>query len=46
MSYSKFVQGRKENYERDGVEVIVISLARLPENVKEREKALEVWGWG
>ncbi|MDO9538215.1 MAG: hypothetical protein Q7J68_07845 [Thermoplasmata archaeon] len=45
-SYSKFIQRRKEDYSRVGVEVIVIPLARLPEDVKGREKALEGWCGG
>jgi len=44
-SYSKFIQRRKEDYSRTGVEVIVIPLAKLPENVKEREKVLEEYVW-
>ncbi len=45
-SYSKFIQRRKEDYARDGVEVIVIPLKKLPEGMKEREKALGEWVWG
>ena len=37
---------RKEDYSRAGVEVIVIPLAKLPEDVKEREKTLGEWVWG
>ena len=44
-SYSKFIQRRKEDYSRAGVEVIVIPLAKLPEDVREREKALGEWVW-
>jgi len=40
VSYFKFLQRRKEDYFRDGVEVIVIPLAKLPEDVKGREKEL------
>ena len=42
-SYSKFLRRRKEDYARDGVEIIVVPLAKLPEGMKEREK--EVVGW-
>ena len=42
-SYSKFIQRRKEDYARDGVEIIVIPLAKLPEDVEGREKELEGW---
>jgi hypothetical protein len=45
-SHSKFLQKRKEDYSRVGVEVIVIPLARLPEDMKGREKELEGWVWG
>ena len=45
-SYSKFLQRRKEDYARDGVEVIVIPMARLPEDVRGRERELEGWVWG
>ena len=45
VSYSKFVERRKGDYERVGVEVIVIPLAGLPEGNKEREKALREWVW-
>ena len=42
-SYSKFIERRRRDYERDGVEVIVIPLAGLPGDVKEREKELRNW---
>jgi len=42
-SYSKFLQRRKEDYARDGVEIIVIPLAKLPVGMKERERALGEW---
>ncbi len=42
-SYSKFLQRRKEDYARDGVEIIVIPLAKLPVGWKERERALGEW---
>ena len=45
-SHSKFLQRRKGDYSRDGVEIIVIPLARLPEDMKGREKELEGWVWG
>jgi len=45
VSYSKFVQGRKENYERVGVEFIVILLAKLLVDLKKGEKALGEWVW-
>ena len=45
-SYSKFIQRRKDDYARDGVEVIVIPLAKMPEDVREREKVLGEWVWG
>ena len=45
-SYSKFIERRKQDYARDGVEVIVIPLAKMPEGVKEREKVLGEWVWG
>lgn len=41
--YSKFLQRRKEDYARDGVEIIVIPLAKLPVGWKERERALGEW---
>ena len=44
-SYSKFIQRRKEDYERTGVEVIVIPMGKLPKDVLEREKALREWAW-
>jgi hypothetical protein len=42
-SYSKFLQRRKEDYARDGVEIIVIPLAKLPVGWKERGRALGEW---
>ena len=45
VSYSKFLERRKGDYERVGVEVIVIPLAGLPADLKEREKVLGEWVW-
>jgi hypothetical protein len=44
-SYNKFVQRKRENFTRAGVEVIVIPLAKLPKDLKERKKVLEEWMW-
>ena len=46
VSYSKFLERRKGDYDRVVVEVIVIPLAGLPEDIREREKALGEWVWG
>ena len=43
VSYSKFVERRKGDYERVGVDIVVIPLARLPVGNKEKEKALREW---
>jgi len=45
-SHSKFLQRRKEDYSRVGVEVIMIPLGRLPVDAKERERELEGWVCG
>jgi len=42
-SYSRFIEMRMQDYERDGVEVIVIPLAKLPADPKQREKELGEW---
>ena len=42
-SYSRFIEMRRRDYERDGVEVIVIPLAKLPADPKQREKELGEW---
>ena len=44
-SYSKFIERRKQDYERTGVEVIVIPLAKLPKDISEREKTLKEYVW-
>jgi len=44
-SYSKFVERRRLDYERTGVEVIVVPLAKLPVDLKEREKVLKEYVW-
>ena len=44
-SYSKFIEKRRLDYERTGVEVIVIPLAKLPVGMKEREKVLTEYVW-
>ena len=44
-SYSKFIQRRKEDYSRAGVEVIVIPLAKMPEDIIERERTLKEYVW-
>ena len=44
-SYSKFIERRRQDYERTGVEVIVIPLAKLPVGLKEREKVLMDYVW-
>ena len=40
-----YIKMPKYNYSRDGVEVIVIPLAKMPEDMQEREKALGEWVW-
>ena len=45
VSYSKFLERRRGDYKRVGVEVIVVPLAGLPEDVKEREKVLGEYIW-
>ena len=45
VSYSKSVKRKAEQYTRIGVEVIVIPLKNLPEDIKEREKALKEYVW-
>ena len=44
-SYSKFIERRRLDYERTGVEVIVIPMAKLPVDLKERKKVLGEWVW-
>lgn len=39
----KYIRDRLEQYKRIDVDVIVIPLAKLPNDIKEREKALEDW---
>ena len=41
-----WIKDRAKQYARMDVEVIVIPLARLPEDVKEKEKVLREWVWG
>ena len=36
-SYSKFIERRRLDYERTGVEVIVIPLAKLPKDISESQ---------
>ncbi len=43
--YSKSIQRKAEQYIRIGVEVIVIPIKNLPEDIKEREKALKEYVW-
>lgn len=45
LSQPKFIRDRAKQYVRDGVEVIVIPLKKLPIDVKEREKTLREWVW-
>ena len=40
-SYPKYIHDRAKQYIRIGVDVIVIPIGKLPENIKEREKALK-----
>ena len=42
-SYPKYIQDRAKQYIRLGVDVIVIPLKKLPNDLKNREKALEDW---
>lgn len=44
-SYSNFIERRRRDYERTGVEVIVIPLGKLPVDLKEREKVLMEYVW-
>ena len=44
-SYSKFIERRKHDYERIGVEVIVIPLKKLPVGISQREKTLKQYLW-
>ena len=45
VSNPKSLQDRAKQYIRIGIEVIVIPLAKLPEDIGEREKALREWVW-
>ena len=45
LSYAKHIQDRAKQYQRIGVEVIVIPLKNLPEDIKEREKELKEYIW-
>ena len=42
-SHSKFLERRKEDFARNGVEIIVIPLRGLPGDMKGREKELDGW---
>ena len=45
VSHPKSVKRKAEQYTRVGVEVIVIPIARLPKDNREREKALKEYIW-
>jgi hypothetical protein len=45
ISNPKSLADRAKQYIRMGIEVIVIPLAKLPEDIAEREKALREWVW-
>jgi hypothetical protein len=45
VSYPKYIRDRAKQYERIGVEVIVIPIGKLPDDIKEREKALREYIW-
>ena len=45
VSYPKYIQDRAKQYERIGAEVIVIPIRKLPDDIKEREKALIEYIW-
>jgi hypothetical protein len=45
VSNPKSLKDRAKQYIRMGIEVIVIPLAKLPEDIGEREKALREWVW-
>ncbi|MDO9536848.1 MAG: hypothetical protein Q7J68_00830 [Thermoplasmata archaeon] len=45
ISYPKYIRDRAEQYTRIGVEVIVIPIRKLPDDIKEREKALMEYVW-
>ena len=44
-SYPKYIRDRAKKYIRIGVDVIVIPIGKLPEDIKEREKALKEYVW-
>ena len=44
-SYPKYIRDRAKQYIRIGVDVIVIPIKNLPENNKDREKALKEYIW-
>ena len=46
ISYPKYIRDRAKQYIRIGVDVIVIPLKKLPDDVKEREKALKEYVLG
>ena len=45
LSYAKHIQDRAKQYQRIGIDVIVIPIKKLPDDVKEREKALKEYLW-
>ena len=44
-SNPKHIQERAKQYQRIGIDVIVIPIGKLPEDIKEREKALMDYIW-
>ena len=45
VSNPKAIKDRAKQYIRIGIEVIVIPLAKMPEDAREREKTLKEWVW-
>ena len=45
LSYAKHIQDRAKQYQRIGIDVIVIPIKKLPKDIKEREKALKDYVW-
>ena len=45
ISHPKHIKDRAKQYQRIGIDVIVIPIKKLPEDIKEREKALKEYIW-
>ena len=45
LSYAKHILDRAKQYQRIGIDVIVIPIKKLPKDIQEREKALKEYIW-